>query len=101
MRSSHEPAGYPFAANFFVQKVFPAPDMPINASRSGFFLFVSAFINELPTIAWYQRPQQPAEGGGPAKILMHFWNLSSRTACGPLRQVIRLKRLLLLQAASV
>jgi hypothetical protein len=27
---------------------------------------------------------------------MHFWNLYPRTACGPLRQVIRLKRLLLL-----
>ena len=32
---------------------------------------------------------------------MQTWNLYSRTACGPCVQVLRLKRLLLLQAALV
>jgi hypothetical protein len=31
---------------------------------------------------------------------MHSWNLYSGTACGPVRQVILLKRLLLLHAAQ-
>jgi hypothetical protein len=51
MRSSQETAGNPLAANLFVQNVFPAPDMPISASRNGFSLFVSGVISELPTIA--------------------------------------------------
>jgi len=51
MRSSQEIAGYGLAANFFVQNVFPAPDMPISASRSGFSPVVLTVMGELLTIA--------------------------------------------------
>jgi hypothetical protein len=51
MRSSQLIAGIPVAANFFVQNVFPAPDMPIKASRNGFSLGASGVIREFSTIA--------------------------------------------------
>ena len=48
----------PVAANFLLQKVFPAPDMPIRARRRGLFLLISASIKELPTIACSARRRQ-------------------------------------------
>jgi len=45
------------AANFLSER-FPAPDMPISASRSGFPYSFSALIGELLTIACYPQPRQ-------------------------------------------
>jgi hypothetical protein len=60
MRSSQEIAETPLSANFFVQNVFPAPDMPMSARRRGFSLFVSAVISEAAYDSLNAAPRQQA-----------------------------------------
>src|SRR5256884_6716307 len=100
MRSSQNSAGAPFSANFFAQNVFPAPDMPTSASRMGLSLLVSRRIREFSTIACARRGSNPPILGL-SKNCVQTWNLSSRTACDTLTQVVRLKTTRLLLCSPV
>ena len=101
MRSSQPTAGRPVWANFLVQKVLPAPDIPIKARRRGSSNRVVMEGVRYDSAAPLWAARQHSAFGRLAGSGVTRAYLTLRTGCAGSAQVLTLARLLLLVCNGV